>query len=306
MDYNNDGVLDLYQGSHAMVLAESFIPLDDNSADNNGPYELRRMNSRIQMTNKATDTHGSNIVDLDGDGILDLLVAVGGGLGGILLDGKESDATDNMILWGEYQLNENTGKNVTIFRGGKAAAQDAGIDMRLARGRMNYIIDVNGDGLLDIYFAADRGRVHVLTPGKLFINQGDRTWKEEEGVSEYSAAMILTDVDGDGFANELVITRDHCYTQNLDPPYPDDNLSFCATRPVGTTAVYKFNPTTNQMEDIGKQYSDVQAENFMQPPCCKLGKGDTFAKYNKDVSKGELNLLFLIITMRCTRNAWQN
>jgi len=30
------------------------------------------------------------------------------------------------------------------------------------------------------------------------------------------------------------------------------------------------------MEDIGKHYSAVEPDNSMQPPCCPLGKGDTF------------------------------
>lgn len=94
--------------------------------------------------------------------------------------------------------------------------------------------------------------------------------------------MILTDADGDGFANEFVITRDHCYTQSNFGPYPDCIVNFCMTRPVGTTAVYKYNSDTKQMEDIGKKYTAVEPDNSLQPSCCPLGKGDTFAKDHKN------------------------
>eukprot|EP00957_Ditylum_brightwellii_P094811 7220461-Ditylum_brightwellii.AAC.1 len=75
--------------------------------------------------------------------------------------------------------------------------------MRSARGRFNYILDVNNDGLLDIFFSTDRPKINALTPGYLFINQGNRTWKKDNVVSEYSTSMLVTDVDGDGFANEF-------------------------------------------------------------------------------------------------------
>ena len=146
---------------------------------------------------------------------------------------------------------------------------------------MSYLWDANSNGLIDFYFAAERPRVDVLVPGVLFINQGDRTWKENRDVSEYSQAMILTDADGDGLANEFVVTRDHCFAQKA-APYSNETLEFCKTRPVGTTAVYKFNVVTRKMEDIGKRYSDVEANNAMNLPCCPVGKGNTFAEDNRN------------------------
>lgn len=202
VDHNGDGVLDMAQFSHMLLLAESHV-------DQKGAvvHELVNATNRIYLVGNNSDNHGSNIVDLDGDGVLDLIIAVGGGLGGLLLDDKASDSTDNVLMWGENLLDMTTGKTTTVFRGGKATAKAAGIEMHLARGRFNYVFDANGDGRLDIFFAADRPRTNYLVPGVLMINQGNRTFKKDRLVSEYSKAMILTDVDGDGFANEFVITR---------------------------------------------------------------------------------------------------
>jgi hypothetical protein len=202
VDHNRDGVLDMAQFSHMLLLAESHVDREGAAVP-----ELVNAANRINLLGNNSDNHGSNIVDLDGDGVLDLLIAVGGGLGGLLLEDKASDSTDNMLLWGENLFDVETEKNTTVFRGGKATAKAAGIEMRLARGRFNYVFDADGDGRLDIFFAVDRPRTNYLVPGVLMINQGNRTFKKDPLMSEYSKAMILTDVDGDGFANEFVITR---------------------------------------------------------------------------------------------------
>ena len=57
-------------------------------------------------------------------------------------------------------------------------------------------------------------------------------------------------------------------------------LDFCKTRPVGTTAVYKFK--NGKMQDVGKLYSNVSPSNSMQPPCCPHGSMGPFKADNKN------------------------
>lgn len=82
---------------------------------------------------------------------------------------------------------------------------------------MNFLFDANGDGLLDIFLAADRPFSNDVIPGLMLINQGNRRWKQDPNLREYSKAMLLTDVDLDGFANELVVTRDACFPERRGP-----------------------------------------------------------------------------------------
>ena len=94
----------------------------------------------------------------------------------------------------------------------------------------------------------DRRVSNVLAPGIMLVNQGDRKWKEDTMMQEYTRAMLLTDVDGDGLAQELMIQRGFCYPQRDGPdydhpdygPFSDEVKKFCSSRPVGTTAIYKY------------------------------------------------------------------
>ena len=81
---------------------------------------------------------------------------------------------------------EVTGETVTYFRGGRDAARRAGVDFAHRRGRIHYVLDVNGDGLLDLFLLADRRQNDDVAPGVLLINQGNRTWKADNSMSEYA------------------------------------------------------------------------------------------------------------------------
>ena len=79
------------------------------------------------------DPHGQNIVDLDGDGILDLYIASGG------FSGTASpipEAFDNFLFFGEKD--PDTGD--LFFRGGRTVAEEAGVNMRNGRGRVNHML----------------------------------------------------------------------------------------------------------------------------------------------------------------------
>jgi len=300
VDLNNDGVPDFFNSMHAhpidenkfdrMELGESVpynfdkdgVLLPDDLIGMN-EYRYRSASSRIVINDlraRDMDPHGQNVIDLDGDGILDIIISSGGARGAALSE-KRAKALDNLLFWGEEGLDEVTGEKVTIFRGGRDTARKAGVHMRNGRGRINYMLDVNGDGLIDIFNLQDRRASNEITPGVLLINQGNRTWKQDPNMSEYARTMILTDVDGDGLAQELVLNRGFCYPQRdgpgVDPKnpdlgeFPEDLVEFCKSRPVGTTAVYKFNDASQQMEEISRTYSNFGPETDKQPPCCPHG-----------------------------------
>jgi hypothetical protein len=221
VDLNGDNVLDFSMASHQTPIELAESELISDTQDNHRIYALRQVADRIEYTTKQEDSHGHNIVDLDGDGFADILVAVGGGNGGRV--DFDPITRDNMLFWGEAGTDPVTDKPTTIFRGGQDMSRAAGVNGRMRRGRLNFVLDANGDGLLDIFLAADRPFNNNLVPGMLLINQGNRKWKVDSNVMEYSKSMMLTDVDGDGFATELVINRDACFPErkgpNTDPKY---------------------------------------------------------------------------------------
>jgi len=224
------------------------------------------------------DPHGQLVVDLDGDGINDILIASGGGRGN-----EKSDAFRrsryNFLLWGEHATDTTTSQTITIFKGGRNVAEEANVHMRDVRGRINYIMDMNNDGKLDIFGLSDRRVSNVLAPGIMLVNQGDRTWKEDIMMQEYTRAMLLTDADGDGIAQELMLHRGFCYPQrdgpDVDNPdygiFSDEVKKFCSTRPVGTTAIYKYDTASESMKEISPQYQDISADSDSQPTCCGHG-----------------------------------
>lgn len=291
VDLNDDGVLDFFSTMHGhpidhhgydrMEIGES-VPWNFG-ADNlllpkeqvdPAVWRLRHASYRIICEDPITglDPHGQNIIDLDGDGIPDLLVASGGGRGKNGHNEAFMKTRDNFLFWGEDGIDDVTGHTVTYFRGGRETARKANVHMRNRRGRINLLFDANGDGLLDIFMLSDRRSDDVLAPGVLLINKGNRTWAEDAGLSEFTRSMILTDADGDGVANELILNRGFCFPQREELGFvPNDILEFCLSRPVGTTAVFRFNDSALSMEEITTRYTNV-GPNATQPPCCSHGR----------------------------------
>ncbi|GFH53370.1 hypothetical protein CTEN210_09846 [Chaetoceros tenuissimus] len=300
VDLNGDGILDYFNSMHGHKF--------DREKDKDGIIKSDRMELAISVSSESAsstqilqsvaeriifegddteeflnkfgipgvDTHGQNILDLDGDGILDLYIAQGGNQG---KGTYKPPMRYNMLLFGELDENGNT-----IFRGGRAVAEQAGVHMENGRGRINYMLDVNGDGLIDIFCLQSRRVDNLITPGVLLINQGNRTWVEDDSMKEFANTIILTDADGDGVANEIMIVRGNCFPQredpDLDPKYPEygpfteEVINFCATRPVGSTAIYKYNPSLKRMVELTASYYNVPKAKNLQPPCCPLGSFD--------------------------------
>ena len=101
-------------------------------------------------------------------------------------------------------------------------------------------------------------------------------------MQEFANTMILTDADGDGVANEIMIVRGNCFPQREDPdpdypefgPFSEEVINFCATRPVGSTAIYKYDPSLKRMVELTASYYKITTRKNLQPPCCPLGSFD--------------------------------
>lgn len=282
--FSNDD--NLYNIHNDTTLQSNTTGTHLSSNENDDGYNLRQISNQIiiqesKQKMRQLDLHGSVIADLDQDGFLDLYISNGGNGGYIESDFKYQEAYDNLLFWGEpstTMFDTHTGKPMTTFRGGRQAAIDANVNMRRGRGRFVYLLDVNHDGLLDLFVSQDRSISNYLSPGYLLINEGNRKWKKDENMQEYARTLMLTDANGDGFADEIVINRSFCFPQRngpaIDPDYPNlgtftDNVkSFCSTRPVGTTAIYKFNVELGKMQEISKPFINFWAMKEMQPLCC--------------------------------------
>ena len=152
IDLNGDGVLDYFDSMHGHRIVDEGGRLDnrmeiaiaeiDSSDEGNIEYSLNPFPGRIIIEDDPEDftstdiffidPHGQNIVDLDGDGILDLYITSGGYSG---LPPETPAAFDNFLLFGE-----KNDAGDTIFRGGRTLASQAGVNMRDGRGRVNHML----------------------------------------------------------------------------------------------------------------------------------------------------------------------
>jgi hypothetical protein len=289
VDIDGDQILDYFNPMHGHpfgnIETRMELALSEESMTTKDINSLTQISRRIIIEEDVKiDAHGHVMADLDGDGYLDILISNGGGEG-IINSWDDQSYYDNLLLWGEPSVDKTTGQKFTVFRGGKGAARKAGLEMRIGRGRYMFVHDANGDGLLDLFSAQDRVVSNEIVPGIMLFNQGDRTWKGDSGMREFTRAIILTDANGDGYADEILLNRGFCYPKRQDPgidnSYPnlgaftDSVKRFCGSRPAGTTAVYRFNESRKQMQEISKSYSNFSAANNKQPPCCPHGLYDS-------------------------------
>jgi hypothetical protein len=294
VDINGDNVLDYFNSMHGHPMnkfsnrMELGLSLPRRSSTESYTYTLHEISERIINTdanNETIDAHGEVIADLDGDGFLDILISNGGGRGEpSIISADDTDDTNinqdygNWLFWGEAATDDLTNEPITVFKGGRDAARLAGVDMKMGRGRFNYLLDVDANGLLDIFHSQDRRIDNLITPGILLINQGDRTWKKDESMKEYARTMMITDADGDGFAREFLINRGFCYPKRDGPgidrkqpelgPFSQHVKAFCSTRPVGTNAVYRFDNKIKGMKEISAHYQNFWAASTRTRPCC--------------------------------------
>ena len=148
-----------------------------------------------------SDPHVHNLAygDIDGDGLLDLTLAVGG---------------LSTIKQGRIVLARNLG-------GGRFERQ---LEYRVpSEAKGVRLADMDGDGQLDVlYTARGSGYEDDLTRGRLYIRRGLDDWKfgpaieSEAGKSAYY--IVTADLNNDGFLDVIVPNEhDSCATSFLHP-----------------------------------------------------------------------------------------
>ena len=254
-DWDGDGLLDFFFSNH---IKPTYFAADFDL----GVSRLKTDPSALQIEflsigietfvdgdSKQTnhDCHGSTFADIDGDGVLDLLISVGGGRGAGV-----GENHDNILFWGE-----ETSEGDFRLVGGRDAATAARVQCSYCRGRYMLVTDANQDGKLDIFPVSDKrvGTDDIQTPTPLLLNNDDKTFTEHPTFHEFTRTILLTDADGDDNAHEYMVFRTTCFR---DPSEFDHSIwphnEFCETRPEKTTAIYKYDDTIGEMVLISPQY----------------------------------------------------
>lgn len=167
-DFNNDGRYDLVLLNHHDYAAQFFLSSGDTTFLENDPVT------------DGEDTHGIAAGDYDADGLVDLIVSVGGGNG--------TNPRPPRIL-------HNTGN------GFEDITKESGIAALGARGRSVRWIDLDTDGDLDLLsinaqqLATETGPRNILFEN---IGNGKFIYRDSGGFEKLEAERVLiTDFDGD-------------------------------------------------------------------------------------------------------------
>lgn len=190
VDLDGDGWLDAFDPMHYSEVTDWVVGLNAGVNGSGGEtiiqeFEGVRVESTEQELNppaSKSDFHGTAVLDIDGDGFLDVYIAVGGGRG--LGHGVP---TENTLYWGESS--GSSGFPRFSFRGGRKAAVDAGLASVDTRGRFNYFLDFDGDGSVRLSPASHALQTGLtpLTPLRSLPTQeagcapGDRKARRPDG-----------------------------------------------------------------------------------------------------------------------------
>ena len=152
-DKDGDGFLDYFCNNH---YRDDFA--NDFDFGLSRPVETLSLSKRAYLSianttfidndeeNMPHDCHGSTFADLDGGGILDLVISVGGGRGS-----RTGPSQYNLLFWGGSSLDGAS----LYLSGGREAARRAKIEGENCRGRFMLVTDANQDGHLDIFPISD-------------------------------------------------------------------------------------------------------------------------------------------------------
>lgn len=155
VDLNDDMVLDYFTALHGTTynhFGSADIDLGEtvlSKRNSERPIYLKDASWRVVVDdpvegessykNTFMDKHGELIADLDNDGVLDILIKIGGGKG--VNEGKFTGSKFNMLLFGEKAYDKEKNEEVTIFRGGRHVAEEAGLESpHQNRGRSSYLL----------------------------------------------------------------------------------------------------------------------------------------------------------------------
>jgi RHS repeat-associated protein len=181
-DLNGDGAADLFRVTDRLGVAVA------NTGA--GGWAERPMVYRQEVPLRLSST-ASRLVDLDGDGVVDVLES-----------GKEGFTI-------VYNLRAQGWSRPQAVLRKADASQFPDVDLNA---KEVYLADMNGDGLTDVVFAAS-GRVDYW-PSRGYGNWGARVRMRNAPVlpQRYDPArLFLSDIDGDGVSDLLYVDFDRVY-----------------------------------------------------------------------------------------------
>ena len=189
LDYNNDGLLDLWISGHGYN--GSSVQYPDGKYpylyQNNGDGTFTNIFTEDWRNGAGGDVHGTTWLDFDNDGDLDVFAAGGGKLG-------DTSEVDLDLLANKFFVNNNG------VLENEAAAR--GLENAIARSRSSVWFDGNNDGLLDVVVTTalredDQGYTAYFEQQAdgTFVDKTAAVGLEVNGSSRYAQ---LGDLTGDG------------------------------------------------------------------------------------------------------------
>ena len=203
-DIDGDGWLDVLHAPHAVAdltttvetawtvgMSGRSVTATSNTATQVGTRQwvYQPSGSIIKRTDlyadpfRRIDAHGHVLADLDSDGALDLLLVTGGGKGNS--ERKPYGILHPPLLFWGAPANNTAGLTLA---GGVEAAEAANLTCRFCRGRSTYLLDFNGDGLLDIFTNGKARYDNIIAPGVLKVSH---TRAQGAGPAYTSMCMCL-------------------------------------------------------------------------------------------------------------------
>eukprot|EP00588_Corethron_pennatum_P004943 CAMPEP_0194289368 /NCGR_PEP_ID=MMETSP0169-20130528/38946_1 /TAXON_ID=218684 /ORGANISM="Corethron pennatum, Strain L29A3" /LENGTH=399 /DNA_ID=CAMNT_0039036631 /DNA_START=487 /DNA_END=1683 /DNA_ORIENTATION=- len=205
------------------------------------------------------DCHGGAILDIDGDGHLDVYIANGAGKG--IGEGRRYSS---VLLWGS-ETKEDIDWSIS---GGAELAWDSNLENHggNGRGRSAYFADFNSDGLIDVILVNIERLDGISATSQIFYNQGDRNFVPDNFFSEYISVIIYADSKRAKHrsARSLIMQRSHCKLKSV----------FCENHVEQSWAVYSYDSKKGRMK---KTYDTINPI-----PGIPLVKSIQMADLNRD------------------------
>lgn len=170
MDFDNDGVKDLILGNREGTVI--FYKKGSDQSLQSG-ISLNDANGMIKVSNNSKPT----VIDWNGDGLLDLIVSAG-------------DTTESSIVGAPIRIYINEGSKENYKYGISSKLTSGGEVLKLRR-CYSQIIDLNGDGLLDLV-ASEKDYENWGGNSKIFF------FEKESGPSsfDFKERVALKEADG--------------------------------------------------------------------------------------------------------------